>query len=66
MKPGDRFGRLTVVNLGIMRFEAKFAHCVCDCGLGMLINELNLIAGKTQSCGGAICQRRIKQQEQAA
>jgi len=66
MKPGDRFGRLTVVNLGIPRFDAKFAQCVCDCGLGMLINELNLIAGQTQSCGGAICQRRTRQKDKAA
>lgn len=66
MKPGDRFGRLTVVNLGIPRFDAKFASCVCDCGISLLINELTLIAGKTQSCGGAICHRRIKEKDKAA
>ena len=63
MKPCDKFGQLSVVNIGVRRFDSKFAYCVCKCGIGLLIDELTLIAGKAKACGRTVCRRRARAKE---
>lgn len=54
-KPGDRFGRLVVLER--IKKEKKHWHirCLCDCGTEKLILQDSVIRGVTQSCG---CMRR--------
>lgn len=54
MKPGDVFGRLTVVRL-ISDGKNPKAECVCNCGTVVTPQRGSLRNGRAQSCG---CQRR--------
>jgi hypothetical protein len=50
MKPGDRFGRWTVI-----RVDTCKAFCRCDCGTERLLRNWHLRSGESTSCG---CYRR--------
>lgn len=52
LKPGDRFGRLTVVEFSHVD-EKHFSRwkCVCDCGNEIVVRGANLTDGHTKSCG---------------
>lgn len=54
--PGERYGRLTVIgraNDYISPSGKKYPRylCQCDCGKTKEIDKINLISGKTLSCG---------------
>ena len=56
MEKGDRFGRLTVVEVRTGRYNAKkqtypFAFVECECGAAKEVRRENLLSGATQSCG---------------
>ena len=51
INPGDRFGRLTVLDAEV---DGKFL-CRCDCGNEVSVRRYDLKSGITRSCG---CQRR--------
>ena len=53
VKPGDRFGILTVLSIE----ENGKILCRCDCGNTVSVFRGNLTAGNTKSCG---CQQNIK------
>ncbi|MBQ7485901.1 MAG: hypothetical protein IJT77_00210 [Clostridia bacterium] len=46
IKPGDRFGKLTVLSI-----QEKTVLCQCDCGNEKRVNKYNLLKGSTRSCG---------------
>lgn len=52
-KPGDKFGRLTVVSVGEEKAPGKGAQvaCGCACGGQATVNFYHLVRGHTQSCG---------------
>ena len=54
---GQRFGRLVALYPVTKDNSSKntFWHCRCDCGNERDINTVNLVQGRTQSCG---CQRQ--------
>lgn len=52
VKPGDRFGLLTVTTLG----WGRTAHCQCDCGNKAIVDTRNLKRSHTRSCG---CLKRM-------
>lgn len=62
IKPGNRFGRWTVVGEADGGSPAK-AACVCDCGQTRDVNVQNLRRGLTQSCG---CLQREQVAERTA
>lgn len=54
--PGDRFGRLTVIERSedhVSKSGKRYAMylCRCDCGKEKSIDKVNLVSGKTMSCG---------------
>lgn len=50
---GKRFGRWTVLYQTKSKFKthATMWHCRCDCGNERDISKINLVNGKTKSCG---------------
>ena len=48
---GERYGRLTVVELDGVRNRKSYWKCICDCGLTVIATGNNLRSGNTQSCG---------------
>lgn len=50
---GQRYGKLTVLNLNIQKSntQIKFYDCLCDCGNIVTVRASNLISNSTQSCG---------------
>lgn len=52
---GQRFGRLTVVELAEPGRRARQWRCRCDCGGEKTVTTANLRGGKTTSCG---CRKR--------
>lgn len=57
-KPGDRFGRLTLVSLHELAAHNNGCHkwlCKCDCGNDHIVNISVLKCGRSKSCG---CYRR--------
>lgn len=66
MKAGDRWGKLTLVELVPGRYEKRpdggkrrigaAWKCKCDCGKETLARADNIDAGRTRSCG---CGRRM-------
>lgn len=51
-KPGDRYGRLTVIDKGSGALSGgKRYLCLCECGNKTLVYSTSLIQGTTQSCG---------------
>ena len=52
---GEKYGRLTVVELDRIQNRKTYWKCVCDCGLTVIATGNNLRSGNTKSCG---CLRR--------
>ena len=52
---GEKYGRLTVVDLDRLQNHKAYWKCVCDCGLAVIATGNNLRSGNTKSCG---CLRR--------
>lgn len=52
---GQKFGRLTVMQLGPPSKTGASWNCVCDCGRHTIVNSLKLRNGSIVSCG---CYRR--------
>jgi hypothetical protein len=48
---GERFGRLTVINLAGTKNGKRVWHCRCDCGREIITTGSNLRTGNSQSCG---------------
>ncbi len=48
---GEKYGRLTVVELDSVKNHKAYWKCVCDCGLTVVANGNNLRSGNTKSCG---------------
>lgn len=55
ISPGDRFGRLTVIEEAEQRGKIRMFLCRCDCGALQEFRRGNLRSGNTSSCG---CRRR--------
>lgn len=51
ISPGDRFGRLTVINRAPSRSDHAYWSCACDCGSTVIVRSSSLTGGKTSSCG---------------
>ena len=57
LKPGDIFGRLTVICLShsAKRKDGtageRVMNCVCQCGKNVKVKTSNLKSGNTKSCG---------------
>ena len=47
VKPGDVFGRLTVVEM----LDSMDVLCDCECGNEHITKKYSLVNGKTSSCG---------------
>ena len=61
IKPGDRFGRLTVVSVVPgTRASRRRIECKCLCGAFTLVLPFHLSAGRTRSCGCLMVQNRVK------
>lgn len=58
--PGQRFGRLTVLNGKQCRNQHAYVLCACDCGREKWIGLDNLMGRRTNSCG---CLRSEKSRE---
>lgn len=48
---GERYGRLTVVELDHVEKSRRYWRCQCDCGNTTVVREGNLKNGITKSCG---------------
>lgn len=48
---GERYGRLTVVDLFVDQGNRYKCRCICDCGNEIIVFQSNLPRGHTQSCG---------------
>jgi len=57
VRPGDRFGLLTAIELGpyLYRTKQRTWKCRCDCGREIVVRQDCLRSGNTASCG---CQRK--------
>ena len=53
--PGERFGRLTVIQEAENQYGHRYILCQCDCGNQKTINLNSLVKGMSKSCG---CYRR--------
>lgn len=59
MKPGDKFGRWTVVGLS----EKKgYVRCKCDCGTIKDVGKSDLKSGKSKSCGCLSLEKKRQRQ----
>lgn len=51
-KPGDRFGRLTLLeDVGIRAHSKRYWRVACDCGKVLEVRENNMKSGGARSCG---------------
>ena len=48
---GERFGKLTVINLDRIENHVSYWLCKCDCGNYTVVSNSNLLRGNTKSCG---------------
>ena len=48
---GQRFGRLTVIEISEIKNHKTYWYCQCDCGNKIIVNSSNLKTGHTKSCG---------------
>jgi len=56
LKPGSRYGRLTVVRFAGKDKNKQGLHaCVCDCGRELLVKTAALTSGHSKSCGIGKC-----------
>jgi hypothetical protein len=51
LDPGQRFGRLVIVELAGRRNGNALWKCRCDCGNEALVEGSDLRSGNTKSCG---------------
>lgn len=60
LKPGDKFGKLTIIKLAKKveyknpngkSFLKKYYECRCECGNTTIVYQGKLISGQTKSCG---------------
>lgn len=58
VRVGDRFGQLTVMEVGYTLSECRASLCECDCGVQKIIANPKLVSKHTKSCG---CIRGINQ-----
>jgi hypothetical protein len=50
--PGDQYGRLTLLKLvGVSKKSHQLWQCRCTCGRVVTVQDHNLRAGRTRSCG---------------
>lgn len=62
-RTGERFGRLTVVSRADDYISNKGAHhvrwnCKCDCGNMTTVDVVQLVSGKTKSCGCLLAEKQ--------
>lgn len=50
-KPGDKFGRLTLVSFHSKAKTTLLWVCVCECGKQIIARQSNLVSQNTSSCG---------------
>ena len=67
LKPGQVFGRLTVLEESAppseyLTYKGRWYRCRCQCGNTAVVRRDSLIGGKTKSCG---CLRRETSQNNA-
>ena len=62
MNAGERYGRLTVVEIAGKKGRDKLIRCRCDCGAIKEVTAGNLKSGRTKSCG---CLKAEKAAEQS-
>lgn len=55
-KPGDKYGKLTVVSYAKSVKGQRVWNCLCDCGGTALVSSRSLVSANTRSCG---CIKRI-------
>ena len=55
---GQRFGRLTVVEISEIKDGNVFWLCRCDCGNMTVVTRRNLQSGNTRSCGCLLVENR--------
>ena len=48
---GKKYGRLTVVSIGELKYHDRILNCVCECGNAKQVTKSNLTSGRTRSCG---------------
>lgn len=48
---GQRFGRLTVLEMIWRVNKTTLCRCLCDCGAETIVRNADLLSGHTQSCG---------------
>jgi hypothetical protein len=60
--PGQRFGRLVVIEAGRDSQRHRVWRCRCDCGKTVIKQEYHLLAGAIRSCG---CLARESRRERA-
>ena len=55
VSPGDRYGRLTVIEeappIQWRKYKKRMVHCICDCGKTTTVRLEYLRSGHTKSCG---------------
>lgn len=54
---GNKYGRLTILNLDHMKNGTSYWKCICDCGCELVIKRGHITDGRIRSCG---CIRRGK------
>lgn len=54
---GNRYGLLTVIGLGEIKYRRYFWTCMCDCGSIVVVDGNHLRMGHTKSCG---CHKSIR------
>lgn len=60
LSPGDRFGRLTVIERGVGKFPGLHWRCRCDCGREVVVAGRSMRTGNTTSCG-CYCAERVSE-----
>lgn len=48
---GDKYNRLTVVEVGLYKGNRRAAKCLCSCGKETVVTCTRLVSGKIKSCG---------------
>ena len=61
MNIGDRFTRLTVLEVGLRKYRKRAVRVRCDCGVERVLPERHLVTGNTTSCG---CRHREVSRDQ--
>ena len=66
VKPGQKFGRLTVTQIG-WENEVRIAYCDCECGGKRKVRHYLLMKGEVRSCGCLAKEmRRLSSEERKA